>query len=580
MNPFLPFSPVNAHQSDHLTRSASRGATRRWGLAFLLLTSFSYGSWGQCFTTTTLPLPADDQPNALAVSDLNGDGKLDLVTASSTLSVGRVSVRLGDGQGGFGSPVSFPVGSSPQSVAIGDLNGDGKLDLVTASVVNTYLSVLLGNGLGGFEEAPNVPLYSEAISVALADFNGDNRADLVYAVRFFPRNTNTVFLQLNNGHGGFDAPINLVTGVIPNSVAVGDFNGDGRADLATANVGYGSSDISVLLGNGLGGFLPATSLNIAPGKLAVGDFTNDAQADLAIAYAGSPYVLVLPGNGAGGFGAPLSFTLEKNVVSVAIGDFNADQRGDLITVDTPVNTVSIRLSGTNTYYADQDGDTFGDATRPMTGCSLTLPAGYVTNKLDCDDHNAANIPTRITAQPISQSVEEKQSASFRVSASGYNLTYQWYFQGSGPANELKKETSPTLTIKHAKEGNGKSSDAGIYYVRVTGSCGSVLSDGASLSISSKKGRLAAEEPAGSFQVRLLGNPVVESVEVEVREGEKQPLQLSLTDMKGQLIEQQQKESAGPVEHYQFNVSSQPAGLLLLRVSSQGKSQTVRVLKTN
>ncbi|GAB2524158.1 hypothetical protein GCM10027085_13040 [Spirosoma aerophilum] len=503
-----------------------------------------------------------------------------MVTAvsSTSNSSGYVSVQLGDGHGGFGASVKFTNFFRPNWVITGDVNGDRNEDLLISYFPVGGIRVLLGNGHGGFADAPDIPLGDNILSAALADFNSDGFDDLVYARGFAPRNTNTAFLLLNNGHGGFDPSINLIAGEIPYSIAVADFNSDGRADIATANMG--SSGISVLLGNGSGGFASSINLEIAPGTITAGDFTNDGRADLLISHYGSPIVSVLPGNGTGGFGTPFTFTLGEGISSVAIADVNGDKRSDLITINTTSNTVSILLGGTNTYYADQDGDSFGDPGNSISACLPSPPAGYVLNKSDCDDHNAANVPTTITAQPVSLLVEEKQTATFSVNATGYNLTYQWYFQGSVPGKELKKETSPTLTIKHVKEGNGNSNDAGTYYVRVTGGCGSVLSKGAILTISSKKGRMGAEEPVSAFQVRVLRNPVAESVEVKVTGAENQPLQLSLTDVRGRIIGQKQTETAAASEPYRFDVSSQPAGILLLRVSSQGQSQTVRVLKAN
>jgi hypothetical protein len=130
---------------------------------------------------------------------------------------------------------------------------------------------------------------------------------------------------LGNGMGSFGTATSFAVGSTPRSVAVGDFNGDGRPDLATAN--GGSSNVSVLLGNGMGSFGTATSFEVgsAPGSVAVGDFNGDGRPDLATANIGSSTVSVLLGNGTGSFGTATSFAVGLSPWSVAVGDFNADR---------------------------------------------------------------------------------------------------------------------------------------------------------------------------------------------------------------------------------------------------------------
>ena len=158
-----------------------------------------------------------------------------------------------------------------------------------------------------------------------------------------------------------------------------------------------------------------------------------------------------------------------------------------------------------TLYADGDGDGFGSTTK--VACN-----GVATNT-DCDDTNAAITPTIMTVQPTPVAVEETESALFKVTATGTRLTYQWYFNGTTPNHELKKETSASLSLK-----NVKLSDAGTYYVRVTGVCGSVLSGGATLSVASKKSRLAApeaDEPILQLTVEASPNPTTGLLKVGV-----------------------------------------------------------------
>ena len=174
----------------------------------------------------------------------------------------------------LGAPSSYSVGINPNSVAVGDFNGDGKLDLAVANSFDNFVSVLLGKGDGTFQAAVNYGTGSGPLSVAVGDFNGDGKLDLVVTNAF----DNNVSVLLGNGDGTFQAAVNYGAGSAPNSVAVGDFNGDGKLDLAVAN--NGSNNLSVLLGNGDGTFQAAVNYSAGKGpySVAVGDFNARRQA--------------------------------------------------------------------------------------------------------------------------------------------------------------------------------------------------------------------------------------------------------------------------------------------------------------
>jgi hypothetical protein len=210
---------------------------------------------------------------APAVGDFNGDGKLDLAIASPTTS--SINVFLGNGDGTFQTAKSFAVGPINSAPVAGDVNGDGKLDLVVGG------GVLLGNGDGTFQ-----PIHyffnGAANSLALQDLNGDGKLDLVYTTTF---PSDSVNVMLGNGDGTFQPVQSYALGSSPHAVAVGDFNGDGKLDLvADAGSGFASSQLSVLLGNGDGTFQPAQSYSVGAyaGAVAVGDFNGDGKADLAL----------------------------------------------------------------------------------------------------------------------------------------------------------------------------------------------------------------------------------------------------------------------------------------------------------
>src|SRR5216683_919709 len=214
---------------------------------------------------------------SVAVGDFNGDGRPDLAAVNSLPSL---IVLLGNGDGTFQEVANnYAVGDNPRFVTVGDFNGDGKPDLVVANSGGIFgggLIVLLGNGDGTFQAAVHYAAGAEPISVAVGDFNGDGKPDLAvanvgYSSGFFDRGTN-INVLLGNGDGTFQAAANYTAGSGPQSVAVGDFNGDGKPDLAVAN--SLSNDVSVLLGNGDGAFQPAVNYaaGSGPAFVAVGDF--------------------------------------------------------------------------------------------------------------------------------------------------------------------------------------------------------------------------------------------------------------------------------------------------------------------
>src|SRR5882724_37144 len=241
--------------------------------------------------TGTLLLPGVPEPSvgrgpfSVTSGDFNGDGKLDLVTASSRDN--NVSVLLGNGDGTFQAAVNYSVGAF--SVTSGDFNGDGKLDLVVAGGPNN-VSVLLGNGDGTFQAAVTYsvgPVGTSPFSVMSGDFNGDGTLDLVAA----NTGSNNVSVLLGNGDGTFQAAVSYPAGSGPRSVTSGDFNGDGKLDLAVtwASQSGASSGVSVLLGNGDGTFQAAVGYSVGPFgtstpfSVTTGDFNGDENLDLVTA---------------------------------------------------------------------------------------------------------------------------------------------------------------------------------------------------------------------------------------------------------------------------------------------------------
>ena len=285
-------------------------------------------------------------PESLAVGDFNGDGKSDLAVAN--FSDGTVSILLGNGDGSFAGRSDYSTGSFPQWVTVGDFNGDGTIDLAAANYISNTVSILLGNGDGTFADKSDYSAGNHPESLAGGDFNGDGKSDLATANNM----SNTVSILLGNGDGSFASKSDYSTDRFPLSVTVGDFNGDGNSDLATAN--YDGNTVSVLLGNGDGSFAGKSDYRAGsiPRCVTVGDFNGDGTSDLAVANWGGDTVSVLLGNGDGAFTVKGNYSVGSFPLSVAVGDFNGDGNSDLATANNVSSTVSILLGYGNGTFMD------------------------------------------------------------------------------------------------------------------------------------------------------------------------------------------------------------------------------------
>ncbi len=323
-------------------------------------------------------------PADTAVTDFNNDGKLDLIlTTGST-----IQTLVGDGLGGLTQVATYTV--TGNSLAVGDFNADGKSDIAVApstSGIPGRVSILTGFGTGTYAAAFDTPTGDAPQDLKAADLNGDGKLDLITA-----NGTNGVSVLLNNGTGSFSFPTNYATGLnLPSAIAVGDFNNDTKLDVAVTNwtfggVPYNPPSMAILLGNGTGGLGTATTLNLGVNfrDMVAGDFTGDGNSDLAVLSsiqtaisANNPStVVVLAGNGSGSFSVASTTGVGHSARSLAAGDFNNDGKLDVVVANGPrlMNTaadVSVLTGSCNAPHikSDYDGDGKADVAvwRPSDG---------------------------------------------------------------------------------------------------------------------------------------------------------------------------------------------------------------------
>jgi hypothetical protein len=314
--------------------------------------------------------PVGTSPNAVAVADFNGDKIPDLVVTNR--SAGTVSILLGKGDGTFQAARSFNANISPYYVAVGDFNGDGIPDLAVTNYSQAHsdsgVSVLLGKGEGSFGLPMFFPISSlgQPTGLATADLNHDGKLDLVVAysgrIRITP-----LSVLLGNGDGSFQSAVDYGMGEA-NSLAVADLNGDGNPDVVIADPS--NARVTVYLGDGTGAFPTSYSYSLGagsyPNDVAIGDVNGDKIPDLVVMDESKKQLAVLLGIGKGTFqSSPMySPVAGQSPGILVLGDFNKDGTLDAATADFDKNTVNVLLgNGDGTF--SQRGQLYGVGNFPL-----------------------------------------------------------------------------------------------------------------------------------------------------------------------------------------------------------------------
>jgi len=328
------------------------------------------GSEAALFTLAPgFPLGIGGRPNDVAVADLNKGGKLDIATCNDG---DTVTVLLGDGRGGFTPAPGSPINVAAHLIAVGDVNNDRNPDMTLTHHDSFGVVVLLGAGDGKFAAAPGSPFAAHQGTKAhnhgltLNDLNSDGNLDVATS----NQDDNSVSVLLGNGGGGFaPAPGSpFAVGRSPYPHAVGDVNGDGRLDIVTPNVG--SNNVTVLLGDGRGGFTAAAGSPYAvasrPYYIAVGDLSGDARPDLVTTHDDINLMTTLLGDGRGGFApAPASpFDLGRRAYKLVAADVNGDARADLVVGTEASDSVTVLLSNERGGYTPAAGSPYTAGRNP------------------------------------------------------------------------------------------------------------------------------------------------------------------------------------------------------------------------
>jgi hypothetical protein len=452
---------------------------------------------GLAFHESVFPTGSSVTISQPAVGDFNGDGKLDVAVAVIT---GTVRIFLGNGDGSFQAPVviqAAPAGADIYDITVGDFNGDGKPDLVLSysdlnvSPVVTGKSVLLGNGDGTFQPfklSPNIVLGNMTI---VADVNGDGKPDLVSACQV------GVCIALGNGDGTFQpgfvwtSPVNVNGGPKAMSLTVGDFNGDGKLDIALLAI---PKYLVVLFGNGDGTFGPPSIIydtGFGGDSVVAADFNGDGKLDLALYYqqntpfANSGTLSIFLGNGDGTFQAPRTLTgLPETIDSTVLvpGDFNGDGHLDLA-----AQTLAILIgNGSGTFshselplphFASVAGDFNGDGRLDLVSTDNSQQ-----HQLHVMLQTAPSPDFTGSVTPTFQTVVTGSSANYSISISaidGFSGTIQFSLTGL-PAGATASFNPPTVTGSGTTTltvSTSSSTPTGSYTLAVGGTSASVAHQG-------------------------------------------------------------------------------------------------------
>jgi hypothetical protein len=437
----------------------------------ILLNTTPAGATTPSFATA-VDIGVGSNPSQLVVADFNGDGKPDIALAFNGYSA-QVTVLLNTTPQGAATPTfssqTFATGNSPNQIAVADFNGDGKPDLAVANAAgggtgDFYVSLLINSTTPGASSAsfnlvsgPDLGNGNNPTSMAVADFNGDGKPDLAVAVATGNASNGPVQVFLNTSTGGaasFGASQPFFAGANASTIAVADFNGDGKPDMAVSNPGanFSAGTVSVMInGTATGSATASFTLAASPAVgdvsgVVTGDFNGDGKPDIAVTASDSAQVLInttAPGAATPSFEPQSSFPVQLSPFNLAAADFNGDGRLDLVAVNFYSNSATVLL---NTGAAPASVPQFTLAAAPVAGNS---PGG-----VGAADFNGDGLPDLAVANTNSGTVSVffngtapgAAAGVFNAASAGSPLIVSYYGPGPMVIGDFNNDGKPDIAV--------------------------------------------------------------------------------------------------------------------------------------
>lgn len=342
-------------------------------------------------------------PSGLSVVDINGDSNLDFVISCGGSASFALQVRLGNGDGTFGSSINTNLDSFeniPSYLHLADINNDGRLDAINTNTGSANVSVRLGNGNGTFSTPGIFPTGTSPVAVTSIDINKDGFLDLAIA------NTadSTVSLLMGDGTGQFGTKVDIGVGASPSALVAGNFDGDTYNDLIVVN--YSDSNVSVLINDQLGGFTPGASpgTGTSPNGIISGNFNGDSFPDLLVSNSDDNTITFLAGLGNGNFSTGVTYSSVINPSAINVSDLDGDSIQDILVVGVGNRELQI-LAGLN---SGQFGLEYATAASPQG-----------VNLIDINNNNILDVvvvsPTSKTLQYYLNDGKGKLSSPTQIS---------------------------------------------------------------------------------------------------------------------------------------------------------------------